>query len=146
MFVKRTNDIKDILRLVPIEVKLRERERTPVRAQELLTFVQSQLSNPLFYAVIVYEDETEQSIAGYIFLLAIPFKLMGMQHINILRVWYDPKYREQGIREIGWQIVEEVAKTHGIKDVRIEVVRGEKAYERTWGFRKKSIVMERRVN
>jgi hypothetical protein len=37
MYIKRTTDMKDILRLVPIEVKLREKEKSSVKAQELLT-------------------------------------------------------------------------------------------------------------
>lgn len=145
MFIKRTTDMNDILRLVPIEVRLREKEKSPVKAQELLSFVQSQLNNPLFYAVIVFEDETEKDIMGYIMLLAVPFKLMDMQQINILRVYYDPKYKDTEIKEVGWQIVEAIAKEHGIKRVRIEVMRGEKAYQRTWGFKHRSTVMERRV-
>jgi hypothetical protein len=145
MFIKRTTDIQDVIRLVPIEVRLREKEKSPIKAQELLAFVQSQLNNPLFYAVIVYDDETEKNIMGYIMLLVIPFKLMDMQHVNILRVYYDPKYRNTEIKEVGWQIAEAIAREHGIKKVRIEVKRGEKAYQRTWGFKRKSIVMERRV-
>ena len=145
MFIKRTTDIQDIIRLVPIEVKLREKEKSSVKAQELLTFVQSQLNNPLFYAVIVYEDESEKDIMGYIMLLVIPFKIMDMQHVNILRVYYDPRYRKTNIREIGWQIAEQVAKNHGIKKVRIEVKRGAKVYERSWGFKPVSTIMERRI-
>lgn len=145
MYIKRTTDIQDIIRLVPIEVKLREKEKSPVKAQELLTFVQSQLNNPLFYAVIVFEDETEKDIMGYIFLLVIPYKIMDMQHVNILRVWYDPKYKDTEIKSVGWQIAQTIAKDHGIKKVRIEVMRGEKAYQRTWGFKHRSTVMERRV-
>jgi len=145
MYIKRTTDIQDIIRLVPIEVKLREKEKSPVKAQELLAFVQSQLTNPLFYPVIVFEDETEKNIVGYIMLLVIPFKIMDMQHVNILRVYYDPKYRKTNIREVGWNIVEEVAKHHGIKKVRIETMRGSKAYERAWGFTPRSTVMERRI-
>ena len=145
MYVKRTTDMNDILRLVPIEVKLREKEKTSVKTQELLTFVQSQLDNPLFYAILFFTDETEKDIMGYIMLLVIPFKLMDMQHVNILRVYYDPKYRNTEIKEVGWQIAEAIAREHGIKKVRIEVKRGEKAYQRTWGFKRKSIVMERRV-
>jgi len=145
MYIKRTTDIQDIIRLVPIEVKLREKEKSPVKAQELLAFVQSQLTNPLFYPVIVFEDETEKNIMGYIMLLVIPFKIMDMQHVNILRVYYDPKYRKTNIREVGWNIVEEVAKHYGIKKVRIETMRGSKAYERAWGFTPRSTVMERRI-
>ena len=145
MYIKRTNDINDIIRLVPIEVKLREKEKSSVKAQELLTFVQSQLNNPLFYAVIVYEDETEKDIMGYIMLLVIPFKIMDMQHVNILRVYYDPKYRKTNIRDVGWKIVEEVAKHHGIKKVRIEAMRGVKAYEKAWGFKARSTILERRI-
>jgi hypothetical protein len=78
-------------------------------------------------------------------LLAIPFKIMDMQHVNILRVYYDPRYRKTNIREIGWQIAEQVAKNHGIKKVRIEVKRGAKVYERSWGFKPVSTIMERRI-
>ena len=145
MHIKRTNDMNYIIRLVPIEVKLREKEKSPVKAQELLAFVQSQLNNPLFYAVIVYEDETEKDIMGYIMLLVIPFKIMDMQHVNILRVYYDPKYRKTNIREVGWNIVEGVAKHHGIKKVRIEAMRGVKAYEKAWGFKCRSTILERRI-
>jgi hypothetical protein len=99
----------------------------------------------LFYAVIVYEDETEKDIMGYIMLLVIPFKIMDMQHVNILRVYYDPKYRKTNIRDVGWKIVEEVAKHHGIKKVRIEAMRGVKAYEKAWGFKARSTILERRI-
>ena len=145
MYIKRTTDIQDIIRLVPIEVKLREKEKSPVKAQELLAFVQSQLTNPLFYPVIVFEDETEKNIMGYIMLLVIPFKIMDMQHVNILRVYYDPKYRKTNIKEVGWNIVEEVAKHHGIKKVRIEAMRGVRAYEKAWGFKARSTILERRI-
>jgi hypothetical protein len=145
MFIKRTTDIQDVIRLVPIEVRLREKEKSPVKAQELLTFVQSQLNNPLFYAVIIYEDETEKDIVGYMIILVIPYKIMDMQHVNILRVWYDPKYRGTEVRKVGWQIVDTIAKQYNIKNVRIEVMRGEKAYQKTWGFKRRSVVMERRV-
>jgi hypothetical protein len=68
-----------------------------------------------------------------------------MQHVNILRVWYDPKYRGTEVRKVGWQIVDTIAKQYNIKNVRIEVMRGEKAYQKTWGFKRRSVVMERRV-
>jgi hypothetical protein len=145
MYIKRITQIEDVLRLVPIEVKLREKEKSPVKAQELLTFVQSQLNNPLFYIVCVYEDETEKDIVGYMILFAIPFNLMDMKSVNILRVYYDPKYRHTDIRNIGWQIIEEIAKMNKIKKVRIEVKRGMKAYEKTWKFKQVTTVMERRV-
>ncbi len=145
MFIKRITQIEDILRFVPIECKLREKEKTPVRAQELLAFVQSQLANPMFYAIGVYEDESEQDIVGYMILMVIPYNLMDMKSVNILRVYYDHKYRRTNIREIGWQIITEVARLNNIKKVRIEVKRGMKAYEKTWKFKQVSTVMERRV-
>lgn len=145
MFIKRTTDMNDILRLVPIEVKLREKEKSPVKAQELLAFVQSQLNNPLFYAVIVYEDETEEKITGYMFLLAITIPIMDMKQVNVLRVWYDHTQDRKQMKDIGMDIIRTVAKNHGIKKVKIEVQRGAKVYERMWGFRQVSTVLERRL-
>lgn len=145
MYVKRTTDIQDIIRLVPIEVKLREKEKSPVKAQELLAFVQSQLNNPLFYAVIVYEDATEQKITGYMFLLAITIPIMDMKQVNVLRVWYDHTQDRKQMKEIGMEIIRTVAKNHSIKKVKIEVQRGAKVYERMWGFKPVSTVMERRI-
>jgi hypothetical protein len=145
MFVKRTNDINDIIRLVPIEVSLREKEKSPVKAQELLAFVQSQLNNPLFYAVIVYADEMERKITGYMFLLAITIPIMDMKQVNVLRVWYDHTQDRKQMKEIGMEIIRTVAKNHGIKKVKIEVQRGAKVYERMWGFKPVSTVLERRL-
>lgn len=145
MYVKRTTDIQDIIRLVPIEVKLREKEKSPVKAQELLAFVQSQLNNPLFYAVIVYEDATERKITGYMFLLAITIPIMDMKQVNVLRVWYDHTQDRKQMKEIGMEIIRTVAKNHGIKKVKIEVQRGAKVYERMWGFKPVSTVLERRL-
>lgn len=145
MFVKRTNDINDIIRLVPIEVSLREKEKSPVKAQELLAFVQSQLNNPLFYPIIVYEDETEEKIIGYIFLLAVTIPIMDMKQVNVMRVWYDHKQDRKAMRDLGLNIIREVAHYHGIKKVKIEVQRGAKVYERMWGFKPVSTVMERRI-
>lgn len=145
MYVKRTTDIQDIIRLVPIEVKLREKEKSPVKAQELLAFVQSQLNNPLFYAVIVYEDATERKITGYMFLLAITIPIMDMKQVNVLRVWYDHTQDRKQMKEIGMEIIRTVAKNHGVKKVKIEVQRGAKVYERMWGFKPVSTVLERRL-
>jgi hypothetical protein len=145
MYIKRTTDMKDIIRLVPIEVKLREKEKSPIRAQELLDYVQSQLNNPLFYAVIVYEDETERVITGYMFLLAITIRIMGMKQVVVIRVWYDHKQDKKVMRDIGMDIIRTVASNHGIKKVKIEVQRGAKVYERIWGFKPVSTVLERRL-
>lgn len=145
MFVKRTTDMNDILRVVPIEVKLREKEKTNVRTKDFLVFVQSQLQNPYFYFIIVFEDKSERDIVGYIALFVITTKIMDMQQVNVMRVYYDPKYRKTNIKKLGWDIVEAVAKEHGIKTVCAEVQRCEKAFMRTFGFKKRSTVLERRV-
>lgn len=145
MHIKRVTDIEDVLRIVPIEVKLRAKEKTSVKTNELLTFVQSQLTNPLFYFICVFEDETEKDLVGYIVLLAVPYNIMDMKSVNVLRVYYDPKYRHTNIKEIGWKIIEEVGRVNHIKKVRIEASRGVRAYERTWGFKPVRTVLERRL-
>lgn len=140
--VKRLFDMNEVLQLVPIECRLREKEKTPVRTNEFLAFVQSALQNELFYLVGIYDGE---NIAGYLAALVIPINLMDMKSINILRVWYDHKYRKTEIKDLGWQIITEIAKIHGIKKVRIDVRRGIRAYEKTWKFKAISTVMERRI-
>lgn len=145
MYVKRTNNINDILRVVPIEVKLREKERTKVRTKEFLEFIQMQLMNPLFYFLMIFEDDTEQAIVGYMALVVIPIKLMDLQQVNILRVYYDPKYRETNIKQTLENAVILIARQHRITDIRIEVTGRERAIARSWGFKKRGIVMERRI-
>lgn len=140
--VKRLFDMNEVLQLVPIECRLREKEKTPVRTNEFLAFVQSALQNELFYLVGIYDGE---NIAGYLAALVIPINLMDMKSVNILRVWYDHRYRKTEIRDLGWQIITEIAKIHGVKKVRFEARRGIKAYERTWKFKAISTVMERRI-
>lgn len=145
MFVKRTTDIKDILRVVPIETRLREKAKAETGTNDFLTFVQSQLSNPYFYFLQAFEDETERALVGYIVILVIPIKLMGLQQVNILRVYYDPKYRKTGILDTFWNAVDMIARHHKIKKVRIEVTKHEKAYTRRHNFKKYATVMERRI-
>lgn len=145
MHIKRITEIEDVLRIVPIEVKLREKEKAHVKTKELLTFVQGQLTNPLFYLVFVYEDETEQNLAGYMALLAIPYNLMDMKSISILRVYYDPKYKHTDIKDVLWRIIEEVAKIYHIKKVRGEVSRGAKVFQRKYKFKMIKTVLERRL-
>jgi hypothetical protein len=145
MIVKRVTDISDIIKLVPIEVQLRKKHHSLVKTRDLLEFIEKMLPNPLFYPVVVYEDETEQHIIGYIIILVIPNKLMDMQCVSVLRVWYDPHYKDQGIVDVGWKIMKTICKQHNIDRIRIEVSRGSKAYHRVWGFEPIATVMERRV-
>lgn len=145
MFVKRITEMADVLRVVPIEVKLREKEKTGTGTNEFLTFVQSQLLNPFFYFIQVFEDNSESNLVGYIVVLVIPIKIMGLQQVNIMRVYYDPKYRKTGILKTLWNTVDVIAKYHKIKKIRIEVTRGERAIARKHGFKKYATVMERRV-
>jgi hypothetical protein len=145
MIVKRITDISDMMKLVPIEVQLRNKHHSSVKTRDLLEFVEKMLPNQLFYPVVIYEDETEQKPIGYIVILVIPNKLMDMRCVSVLRVWYDPHYKDQGIVELGWNIMKTICKQHNIDKIRIEVSRGAKAYHKAWGFEPIATVMERRV-
>jgi hypothetical protein len=61
----------------------------------------------------------------------------------VWRIWYDQRKRE------AMNLLENAILSWGrdnkIKTLRIEVKRGLKALQRTWGFRPVSVIMERRV-
>lgn len=146
MFIKRITQIEEVLRIVPIENELREKEGTHIKTQEMLSLINSQLNNPLFYLIYVYEDKTEANLMGYIIFIVIPIKLMDMKSLNILRIYYNHKYyKDSNIQKTGWEIIEHVAKQYDIHKIRIEVSRGVKAYQKKWKFKPMRTVMEREV-
>jgi hypothetical protein len=135
--------MSDALKLVPIEVKLREKEKSQVKTKELLEFVQRMLPNPLFYPIVVYEDETETNVIAYLVMIVVNDKLMDMQAINVIRAWYEPHHKE--MKETIWSIIQYISKEYNIHKVRLSAKRGQRALNKTWGFIPTATIMERRV-
>lgn len=139
MIVKRLTDMADILKLVPIEVRLREKEKTEVPTKDMLTLIQSQLPNPLFGIWGVFNGN--EQVLGYV---SAYVNVIGTtKDMYIWRIWHDPKHKE--VMNILQNILKEFAMATRTKKVKIEVTRGMKAFNKKWGFKPKSIIMEREV-
>lgn len=142
MIAKRITDMSEMLKLVPIEVKLRNKEKSETKTKEMLEFVQKMLPNPMFYPVIIYDD-TESTILGYMMILVIADKVMDMQAINVLRVWREPHHKE--VNQLILDILKVIADKTNIHKVRMATKGRERAFKKTWGFETKATLMERRI-
>jgi len=144
MTIKRITDMSEVLKLVPIEVKLRAKEKSEIRTKDLLEFVQKMITNPHFYVIAIYDD-AEDKVIGYMVMLAVTANIMNMKCIEIYRVWYDHTYRKSGVRELGWDAVKMIAEAYKIHKVRFTTRKHVKAFEKAWGFEPIATVMERRI-
>lgn len=138
MIVKQLTDMSDILKLVPIEVALRAKEKTDVPIKDVLTFIQHQLSNPYFGIWGVFDDD---KMLGYVSAYA---NIVGStREVYIWRIWHDPHHNE--VMPVLHNVLKEFGKMTKAKKARIEVTRGMKALERKWGWKPKSVIMELEV-
>jgi hypothetical protein len=140
MIVKRITDMADIMNIIPIEVRLRVKEKTNVPVKDILAFLNVQLPNPLFAVWMVADGE---DIAGYVFTLINTFSSSSNREMMILRIWYD-QHKKEAIRLLV-EVMREWVKENKIKNVRIEVKKGLRAFQKKWGFKPVSVIMERRV-
>lgn len=137
MTVKRVTDMMDIMQIVPIEVRLREKEQSDVPVKDILTFINAQLQSPYFAAWIVTDNDI---VLGYVFTLINAF---AQKEMMILRIWYEPHHKE-AIKMLIEAMTQWVTE-HKVKKVRIEIKRGLKAFQKKWKFYPVSVIMERRV-
>jgi hypothetical protein len=139
MIVKRVTDIAEVLRIVPIEVKLRQKEKSDIAIKDVLTFVQGQLQSNPYFGIWIVEDG--EDVAGYVGLF---INVIGRQKsLYIWRIWHDPHRPE--VMLMLQDIIAECASNTKTDKIRIEVTRGMKAFNRKWGFKPISTIMERRV-
>jgi hypothetical protein len=136
MIVKRVTDMAEVLKIVPIETRLREKEHSQVPVKDILSFVNMQINSPLFAIWMVLDGET---VRGYACTLINPISHSMM----IWRIWYD-QHKKEAMTLLKEAILQ-WGKSYKVKILRIEVIRGLKALQRTWGFNPKSVIMERRV-
>lgn len=137
MTVKRVTDMMDIMQIVPIEVRLREKEQSDVPVKDILTFVNAQLLNPYFSIWIATENNR---VLAYVITLINAF---NTKEIVILRIWYD-HHNKEAFRLMVKEM-ETWAKSNGVQTERIEINRGMKAYIKKWNFNPVSVVMKRRI-
>lgn len=139
MTITKVTSMEQVLKLVPIELKLREKEKSDVPVKDMLTFVQYQLqANPYFGVWILEEDD---ALVGYIALFANV--VGGVRDLHIWRIWHDP-HRPDAMRVLE-DVIRSAVDAVRAKKVKIEVARGEKVYQRKWGFKPVSTILERRV-
>ena len=137
MRIERTNDMTEILKCLPFEREIRKRGRDSSRESDMLLFVQSQLSNPLFGFWIAYNDD---KIIGYTVAMINPIK--GMERLHLLRIYTK---RKDLMKEFE-NILKEWAKQFKIKIAQMTVTNGKmiKAFQKKYGYKVVSVNMERR--
>lgn len=139
MRIERAETLQEMLQCIPVEQQMRKREKEIVPLKDYLLFVALNAENPMFGMWFGYDDEN--NIIGYAVAMMIP--IVGMQSIWIIRVWYDPKYKELPNKYI--KLLRKWGRENGIKKFTIAVNRGIKAFQRKWGFKVISVNMERRI-
>jgi hypothetical protein len=136
MIVKRVTDISEVLKIVPIETRLRAKEHSEVPIKDMLTFVNMQLSSSLFAIWMVLDGE---AVAGYACTLINPIS----RDMMIWRIWYD-QHKKEAMKLLESAILQ-WGKEYKTRTLRVEVVRGIRALQKTWGFKPRSVIMERRI-
>jgi hypothetical protein len=139
MTIKRVTEMAEVLKLVPIEIKLREKEKSEVPTKDILAFVQGQLQTNPYFGMWIVEDE--DIVLGYVglFLNVVG----GIRDLHIWRVWHDPHHPE--VMDVLYKTVTDCAKNARARTMKIDITRGAKAYEKKWGFKPVSTIMERRL-
>ena len=95
--------------------------------------------NPYFKFYMIFADE-EDKLLGYMAIIIRPQK--EYKTIHLYRIWYD------GTKEVFEkmkEIITYIGKETKCKRLTIEVYKNEAALERLYGFKKSSVIMERRI-
>jgi len=131
-------DISDFLKLIPMEMEIRNKGRDIMPIKDMITFVQRQLEdNPNFHILIAYDDER---IVGYAAFYINPQP--EFRQFHLYRIWTDPK-RPDALKELD-ETRKQIMKHLKLKSFTIEVYKNVHALERK-GFYVKSYIMEQRT-
>ncbi len=121
-----------------IEIRKKGRDVMPIR-DTLSLLKQNFEQNPYFKFFLIFADDSD-TLMGYMGLVIHPEK--ELKTIHLYRIWHD------GAKEVMEQlkeIIRQIAKENKCKRLTIEVYNNEKALERSYGFKKSSVLMERRI-
>ncbi len=121
-----------------IEIRKKGRDVMPIR-DTLSILKQNFEQNPYFKFFLIFAGDSD-ALGGYMALVIHPEK--ELKTIHLYRIWHD------GAKEVMEQlkeIIRQIAKENKCKRLTIEVYNNEKALERSYGFKKSSVLMERRI-
>jgi N-acetylglutamate synthase-like GNAT family acetyltransferase len=136
MEIRQTTNIGEILRCVPFETEIRDNGRDNSEIKDLLYFLQEYIETPVLRMWIAYDDD---KIIGY--CVAMVSMAPGMKGLILLRMY--AKQRE--IREGFEEVLREWAKETGCKKAYMIAHKNIKAFQRRYGFKPVSVIMERRI-
>ena len=140
MRVVETRDIADVLQCIPMEIEIRNKGRDKIPIKDTLSLLKQNFEhNPFFHFFLIFPDE-DGALLGYFAINLHPQK--ELRTIHLYRVWHN------GSREVADKIREllvAIAKETKCRRLTIEAYKNEAALERLYGFKKSSVIMERRI-
>jgi hypothetical protein len=140
MRVLETRDISEVLRCIPMELEIRKKGRDTMSIKDTLSLLKLNFDhNPYFKFYMIFPDDTDD-LLGYIALIIRPEK--EMKTIHLYRIWYNGT---QVVMDQIKDIIKYISKETKCRRLTIEVFKNEKALEKKWGFKKSSVIMERRI-
>lgn len=117
-----------------MEVEIRKKGRDTMHIKDTLSLLKLNLeSNPYFKFYMVIEDD----MIGYMALFIRP----ELKTIHLYRIWYSEPEAFEKMKEI----ITYLGKQTKCKRLTIEVYKDEDALIRLHGFRRSSVIMERRI-
>jgi hypothetical protein len=140
MRIVETRDISEVMKCIPMEIEIRKKGRDIMPIKDTLSLLKASFdNNPYFKFYMILADDCDNLLA-YFALIIKPEK--ELKTIHLYRIWYN------GAKEVLEQIKEiirYIGKETKCKRLTIEVYSNEKALERIYGFKKSSVIMERRI-
>ncbi len=140
MRIVETRDVSEVLRCLPMELEIRKKGRDVMPIRDTLSLLKKNFEhNPYFRFFLIFADDNDD-VLGYMGLVIYPEK--ELKTIHLYRIWYN------GTKEVLEQlkeIIRHIAKETKCKRLTIEVYNNEAALERSYGFKKSSVIMERRI-
>ena len=139
MRVTETRDIAEFLQCIPMEMEIRKKGRDIMPLRDTMSLLKDQFENNPWFKFFMIFDDTEK-LAGYFGIFIRPER--GVKTIHLYRIWYNGKKEVFDKIE---EIIRQIAKETKCKRLTIEIYNNEKALERLWGFKRYSVIMERRI-
>ncbi len=132
-----TRDISDILSLVPIEIQIRQRDKDTSKTRDMLSYVNYKLQTDNNFHVNIVYDEGE--VVGYMMfnICMIP----GNRKLDIHRFWYANPEALNELNTLQSMIIKEFK----LRVISMLVPWDMQKTVRDWGFKRKSIQMEKEV-
>lgn len=135
MRIERVDDISEIMKCLPFEQEIRKRGREDRRESDTILFIHTQLANPMFSFLMVYDDD--DNVIGY--AAGLISLAPGMKFAYLIRLYAKTKEVKESLLEY----MSQYAKEFKIDRVQITVRKNIKAMQR-YGFKVISVNMERR--